>query len=61
LSQAIFQGMFPALDKVALVGRPAALLALGIFAARWQDAPDRSSNPASRSIIPGWLSAFFPR
>jgi len=60
LSQAIFQGMFPALDKVALVGRPAALLALGIFAARWQDAPDRSSNPASRSIIPGWFISLLP-
>src|SRR6266704_4753442 len=40
--QAIFQGMFPALEKVALVGRPAALLALAIFAARWEDPPDTS-------------------
>jgi PAS domain S-box-containing protein len=60
LCQAIFQSVFPAMDKVTLVGRPAALLALAIFAARWEDTADRSSDPANRSIVPGWFISLLP-
>jgi len=60
LCQAIFQSVFPTMDKVALVGRPAALLALAIFAAVWEDPPDRSSDPAHRSIALGWFISLLP-